>query len=74
MSTLITEYVRQSSLLKLTYVQLQSLLILPIVLYGCETWFLALREEHKRRGFENRVLMRICGPKRGNRGMEEVAQ
>ena len=36
---------------------------LPIVLYGCETWSLTLREEHRLRVFENRVL-RIFGPKR----------
>jgi hypothetical protein len=35
-----------------------------VVLYGCETWFLILREEHKLRVFENRVLRRIFGPKR----------
>jgi hypothetical protein len=35
-----------------------------VVLYGCETWSLTLREEHKLRGFENRVLRRIFGPKR----------
>jgi hypothetical protein len=35
-----------------------------LVLYGCETWSLALREEHKLRVFENRVLRRIFGPKR----------
>jgi hypothetical protein len=33
-------------------------------LYGCETWFLALREEERLRVFENRVLRRIFGPKR----------
>jgi hypothetical protein len=33
-------------------------------LYGCETWFLILREEHRLRVFENRVLRRIFGPKR----------
>jgi hypothetical protein len=38
--------------------------ILPVVLYGCETWYLTLREEHRLRVFENRVLRRICGPKR----------
>jgi hypothetical protein len=38
--------------------------ILPVVLYGCETWSLTLREEHKLRVFENRVLRRIFGPKR----------
>jgi hypothetical protein len=38
--------------------------ILPVFLYGCETWSLTLREEHKLRVFENRVLSRIFGPKR----------
>jgi hypothetical protein len=38
--------------------------ILPVVLYGCETWSLTLREEYERRAFENRVLRRIFGPKR----------
>jgi len=37
---------------------------LPIVLYGCETWSLTLREERRLRVFENRVLRRIFGPKR----------
>jgi hypothetical protein len=35
-----------------------------MVLYGCETWSLTLREEHRLRVFENRVLRRIFGPKR----------
>ena len=35
-----------------------------VVLYGCETWSLTLREEHRLRVFENRVLRRISGPKR----------
>jgi hypothetical protein len=39
-------------------------LIFLVVLYGCETWSLALREEHQLRMFENRVLRRIIGPKR----------
>jgi len=38
--------------------------ILPVVLYGCETWSLTLREERSLRVFENRVLRRIFGPKR----------
>jgi hypothetical protein len=38
--------------------------ILPVVLYGCETWSLTLREEHRLRAFENRVLRRISGSKR----------
>jgi hypothetical protein len=39
-------------------------IILPVVLYGCETWSLTLREEHRLRVFENRVLRRIFVPKR----------
>jgi hypothetical protein len=39
-------------------------IILPMVLYGCETWSLTLREEHRLRLYENRVLRRIFGPKR----------
>jgi len=31
-------------------------IILPVVLYGCKTWLLTLREEHRLRVFENRVL------------------
>ena len=38
--------------------------ILPVVLYGCETWSLTLREEHRLRVFENRVFRRILGSKR----------
>jgi hypothetical protein len=37
-------------------------IILPVVLYGCETWSLTLREERKLRVFENRVLRRVFGP------------
>jgi hypothetical protein len=40
-------------------------IILPVVLYGCETWSLKLKEERRLRVFENRVLRRIFGPKRG---------
>ena len=39
-------------------------IILRVVLYGCESWSLTLREEHRLRVFENRVLRRIFGPKR----------
>ena len=39
-------------------------IILPVVLYGCETWSLTLREERSLRVFENRVLRRVFGPKR----------
>ena len=44
-------------------------IILPVVLYGCEIWSLTLREEHRLRVFENRVLRGIFGPRRdGVRG------
>jgi len=39
-------------------------MILPVVLYGSETWSLTLREERRLRAFENRVLRRIFAPKR----------
>ena len=39
-------------------------IILPVILYGCETWSLTLWEERRLRVFENRVLRRIFGPKR----------
>ena len=39
-------------------------IILPVVLYGCETWSLTLMEERRLRVFENRVLRRVFGPKR----------
>jgi len=38
--------------------------ILPVVLYGCETWSRTLREERKLREFENMVLRRIFGPRK----------
>ena len=39
-------------------------IILPVVLYGCETWSHTFMEECRLRVFENRVLRRIFGPKR----------
>jgi hypothetical protein len=45
-------------------VKIYKTIFLPVVLYGCETWSLALREDHRLRLFENRVLRRIFGPKR----------
>jgi hypothetical protein len=38
---------------------------MPVVLYGCETWSFTLREERTMRVFENRVLRRIFGRKKG---------
>ena len=46
-------------------------IILPVVLYGCETWSLTLREERRLRVFENRILRRIFGPKRDTNGSGE---
>jgi hypothetical protein len=40
------------------------MIILSVVLYGCETWSLILRKEHRLKVFENRVLRRKFGPKR----------
>ena len=55
-------------------IEIYRTIIMPVVLYGCETWSLTLREERRLRVFENRVLRRIFGPKRdeGNRGMEKT--
>jgi hypothetical protein len=45
-------------------IKIYKTVIFPVVLYGCETRSLTLREEHRLRVFENRVLRRIFGPKR----------
>jgi hypothetical protein len=45
-------------------IKIYKTIILPVVLYGYETWSLTLREEHRLRVFENRVLRRIFGPTR----------
>jgi hypothetical protein len=44
-----------------------------MVLYGCETWSLILREEHRLRMFENRLLRRIFGPKIAEVRLEKTA-
>jgi hypothetical protein len=49
---------------KNTKIKIYRSIILPVVFYGCETWSLTLREEHRLWVFENRVLRRIFGPKR----------
>jgi hypothetical protein len=54
-SRLLTEHVK---------IKIYKTIILPVVLYGCETWSLTLRTEHKLKVFENRVLRRIFGLKR----------
>jgi hypothetical protein len=49
---------------KNTKIKIQRTIILPVLLYGCETWSLTLREESRLSMFENRVQKRIFGPKR----------
>jgi len=49
-------------------------IIIPVVLYGCETWSLTFREERRLKVSDNRVLRRIFGPKRDEvrRGVEKT--
>jgi hypothetical protein len=49
--------------LKNVKIRIYNTIILPVILYGCETWYAALREAHKLRVLENRMLRRILGPK-----------
>jgi hypothetical protein len=49
---------------KNTKIKIYRTIILPVVVYECETWSLTLREEHRLRVFKNGVLKRIFGPKR----------
>jgi hypothetical protein len=55
-------------------IRIYKIIILPVVLYRCETWSLTLREEHILRVFENTVLRRIFGPKRDEvtRGWKKI--
>ena len=53
-----------SFLCKKLKIMIYRTIIVPVVLYGCETWSLTLREERRLRMFENRVLRRVFGPKR----------
>jgi hypothetical protein len=45
-------------------IKISRTLVLPVALYGCNTWSLTLREERRLRVFENMVLRRIFGPRR----------
>jgi hypothetical protein len=45
-------------------VKIYKTIIIPIVLYGCENWYLTLREEHRLRVCEKRILRRLFRPKR----------
>jgi hypothetical protein len=64
-----------SSLSKNVKLKIYRTIIFPVVLYGCESWSLTLREECRLRVFENIVLRRIFGPKMDevNRGVETTA-
>jgi hypothetical protein len=53
-----------SSASKKLKIRIWKTIILPVVLYGCETWSLTLRGENRLKIFENKVLRRIFGPKR----------
>jgi hypothetical protein len=54
-------------------IKIYKTVILPVVLYGYENWSLTLREEHRLRVFENRVLRKIFGPKREEDIVEKTA-
>ena len=58
------ESLSSSLLTKNLQIKIYRNIILPVVLYGCETWSLTLREERRLRMFENRVLRRVFRPKR----------
>jgi hypothetical protein len=60
----VQDLLSSSLLSKNTKTKIYRTINLPVVLYGCETWSLTLREERRLRVFENRVLRRIFGPKR----------
>jgi hypothetical protein len=49
-------------------IKIYKTVILPVMLYGCETWSLILGDEHRVRRFENRVLRKIFEPKREEGG------
>jgi len=60
----VQKFLSSSLLSKKLKIKIYRTIILPVVLYGCETWLLTLRKERTLRVFENRVLRRIFGPKR----------
>jgi len=60
----VQNFLSSSLLYKNLKIQIYRTIILPVVLYGCETWSVTLREERRLRVLVNRVLRRIFGPKR----------
>jgi hypothetical protein len=61
---LVQNLLTSNLLSKNTKMKIYRIIILPVVLYGCETCPLTLRDERRLRGFENKVLRRVFGPKR----------
>jgi hypothetical protein len=59
-----TEYCAFQFAIKNLKIKIYRTIILPVVLYGCETWSLKFREERKPKVLENRVLGRLFGPKK----------
>ena len=57
----VQNFLSSSLLSKTLKIKIYRTMILPVVLYGCETWSLTLREERRLRMFENRVLRRVFG-------------
>ena len=49
-------------------VKIYKTIVFPVMIYGCETWSLTLREEWRLRVFANRILRRTFGPKRDENG------
>ena len=60
----VTNLLSSSLLSKTLKIKIYRTMILPVVLYGYETWSLTLREERRLRGFNNWVLRRVFGTKR----------
>jgi hypothetical protein len=60
----VQDLLSSSLLSKNTKIKIYRSIIFPVVLYGCETWSLTLREDHRLRVFESRMLRRIFGPKK----------
>jgi len=60
----VQDLLSSSFLSKNIKIKIYRTIILPVVLFGCETWSLTLRKERRLRVYENRVLRRLFGPKR----------
>jgi len=60
----VQNFLSSSLLSKKLKIKIYRTIILPVVLYGCETWSPTLKEERRLRVFENRVLRRVFVPKR----------